>query len=301
MRPPRAAIVALAAAASAFILAPHRPRACAAAVARRASDGDDDGAAAGDDADGERSLPRRLWDRVRRKGGDDEAGEVGDAAPPVLSEADTTSLYAELGKRASEVADDEVSDREIYDAISRKGDFPMVSKKLNEALRNRSMTTGELPPVVSAPDWSEFAPSSGQTPYDVISGVLRALREGARVAAVEETDVNAGVATLLRFMSPASSFGSEPVNDDEFIGFVLDSEYDVLLRWDQMSFKGSMNLNVDGNRAYQTVMLMDEDEGEWVKTKWALSLREAADCKELCDAVDGAGYWLVDNVMVSAR
>ena len=103
MRPPRAAIVALAAAASAFILAPHRPRACAAAVARRASDGDDDGAAAGDDADGERSLPRRLWDRVRRKGGDDEAGEVGDAAPPVLSEADTTSLYAELGKRASEV------------------------------------------------------------------------------------------------------------------------------------------------------------------------------------------------------
>ena len=40
--------------------------------------------------------------------------------------------------------------------------------------------------------------------------------------------------------------------------------------------------------------------GLWVKTKWALSLRDAADCKELCDTSDD-GYWLIDNVMVSAR
>ena len=84
-----------------------------------------------------------------------------------------------------------------------------------------------------------------------------------------------------------------------FIAFVMDSEYDILLRWEDLSFKGTMNLNVDGNRAFQTVQLQDPS-GLWVKTKWALSLRDAADCKELCDTSDD-GYWLIDNVMVSAR
>ena len=70
-------------------------------------------------------------------------------------------------------------------------------------------------------DYSDFAPSSGPTPGEVISGVLEALRAGR----TDDADgPNAGVDVLLRFMSPASSFGSEPVNDDDFIAFVLDSE-----------------------------------------------------------------------------
>ena len=219
-----------------------------------------------------------------------------------LDEGENKDMYAALKAqrlKQLEEKDSGVADSEIYETLARKGDFPLVSKQLNEALQNRSMGTNTfLPPVLTSPDWSEFAPSSGQTPGEVISGVLRALREGNRVAEVEETE-NTGVPTLLRFLSPASSFGSEPVDDEDFIAFVMDSEYDILLRWEDLSFKGTMNLNVDGNRAFQTVQLQDPS-GLWVKTKWALSLRDAADCKELCDTSDD-GYWLIDNVMVSAR
>ena len=186
------------------------------------------------------------------------------------------ALKAQRLKQLEE-KDSGVADSEIYETLARKGDFPLVSKQLNEALQNRSMGTNTfLPPVLTSPDWSEFAPSSGQTPGEVISGVLRALREGNRVAEVEETE-NTGVPTLLRFLSPASSFGSEPVDDEDFIAFVMDSEYDILLRWEDLSFKGTMNLNVDGNRAFQTVQLQDPwsvgEEGR------ALSLRDAADCR----------------------
>lgn len=294
---PRALVAAaLAVQAACFVFAPvPRCTTARAAADDKLPDGDD-----------KPNVARRLWDRVRRKGGDGGgSAEESDSAPPVVSNQETSSLYAELARKREALAEESgetIDDSEIYATIARKGDFPMVAKKLNEALRNRSLTTGNLPPVLAAPDWSEFAPSSGQTPGEVIAGVLRALREGARVASVEETEQNEGVATLLRFLSPASSFGSEPVNDDDFVSFFLDSEYDVLLRWDQMSFKGTINVNVDGNRAYQTVMLLDEDyPGAWVKTKWALSLRDADDCKEICDAADGEGYWLIDNVMVSAR
>ena len=248
---------------------------------------------------------RRIKDRRRATLRGKQLSDAIDATsvtPHRLDEGENKDMYAALKAqrlKQLEEKDTTMADSEIYETLARKGDFPLVSKQLNEALQNRSMGTNTfLPPVLTSPDWSEFAPSSGQTPGEVISGVLRALREGNRVAEVEETE-NTGVPTLLRFLSPASSFGSEPVDDEDFIAFVMDSEYDILLRWEDLSFKGTMNLNVDGNRAFQTVQLQDPS-GLWVKTKWALSLRDAADCKELCDTSDD-GYWLIDNVMVSAR
>lgn len=246
------------------------------------------------DEESKRSKAKKLWKKLRGK---DET----DSRPPVLEEAETSDLYAQLkAQRLKQLEESEnsVADSEIYKTLERRGDFDPVSKQLNEALQNRSMATSTfLPPVLTSPDWSEFAPSSGQTPGEVISGVLRALREGARVAEVEETE-NTGVATLLRFMSPASSFGSEPVDDEDFIAFVMESEYDILFRWEDTQFKGTMTLNTQSTRAFQTVRLQD-DLGGWVTTKWSLSLRSARDCKEQCDARDDV--WLIDTVMVSAR
>ena len=283
MAPRRGAVALLATSAcTAFVLHRAAPR----AACIRAAESEEES---------KRSKAKKLWDKLRGK-------EENESRPPTLDEGENKDMYAALKAqrlKQLEEKDTTMADSEIYETLARKGDFPLVSKQLNEALQNRSMgATGFLPPVLTSPDWSEFAPSSGQTPGEVISGVLRALREGNRVAEVEETE-NTGVPTLLRFLSPASSFGSEPVDDEDFIAFVMDSEYDILLRWEDLSFKGTMNLNVDGNRAFQTVQLQDPS-GLWVKTKWALSLRDAADCKELCDTSDD-GYWLIDNVMVSAR
>ena len=305
MAPRRGAVALLATSAcTAFVLHRAAPRAPAGILR------------AADDEESKRSKAKKLWDKLRGKDETDQRPPTLDAvrksnvidATSVtssshrLDEGENKDMYAALKAqrlKQLEEKDTTMADSEIYETLARKGDFPLVSKQLNEALQNRSMgATGFLPPVLTSPDWSEFAPSSGQTPGEVISGVLRALREGNRVAEVEETE-NTGVPTLLRFLSPASSFGSEPVDDEDFIAFVMDSEYDILLRWEDLSFKGTMNLNVDGNRAFQTVQLQDPS-GLWVKTKWALSLRDAADCKELCDTSDD-GYWLIDNVMVSAR
>jgi len=247
-------------------------------------------------ADEGKSLRKRLWDKIRKK--DEAEGTTSEEGS--LDKGENDALYAALQAKKAELAEtagDRVDDREIYDAIAAKADFPMVSKKLSEALQNRSLTSKDLPPVLAPMDYSDFAPSSGQTPGEVISGVLEALRAGRTDDADEP---NAGVDVLLRFMSPASSFGSEPVNDDDFIAFVLDSEYDILLRWEQMSFSGAISLNQEGTQAYQTVRLLDDDTGAWVKTKWALSLRDAADCKEMCDTSADEGYWLIDNVIVSA-
>ena len=299
-----AAALLAAAATSAFVLHRGAPRA---PICVRAAESEEES---------KRSKAKKLWDKLRGKDETDQRPPTLDAvrksnvidATSVtssshrLDEGENKDMYAALKAqrlKQLEEKDTTMADSEIYETLARKGDFPLVSKQLNEALQNRSMGTNTfLPPVLTSPDWSEFAPSSGQTPGEVISGVLRALREGNRVAEVEETE-NTGVPTLLRFLSPASSFGSEPVDDEDFIAFVMDSEYDILLRWEDLSFKGTMNLNVDGNRAFQTVQLQDPS-GLWVKTKWALSLRDAADCKELCDTSDD-GYWLIDNVMVSAR
>ena len=304
MAPARRSAVALLAtsACTAFVLHRAAPR----AACIRAAESEEES---------KRSKAKKLWDKLRGKDETDQRPPTRDAARKSnvvtasilssthrLDEGENKDMYAALKAqrlKQLEEKDSGVADSEIYETLARKGDFPLVSKQLNEALQNRSMGTNTfLPPVLTSPDWSEFAPSSGQTPGEVISGVLRALREGNRVAEVEETE-NTGVPTLLRFLSPASSFGSEPVDDEDFIAFVMDSEYDILLRWEDLSFKGTMNLNVDGNRAFQTVQLQDPS-GLWVKTKWALSLRDAADCKELCDTSDD-GYWLIDNVMVSAR
>ena len=303
MAPRRSAVALLATSAcTAFVLHRGAPR----AACIRAAESEEES---------KRSKAKKLWDKLRGKDETDQRPPTRDAARKSnvvtasilssthrLDEGENKDMYAALKAqrlKQLEEKDSGVADSEIYETLARKGDFPLVSKQLNEALQNRSMGTNTfLPPVLTSPDWSEFAPSSGQTPGEVISGVLRALREGNRVAEVEETE-NTGVPTLLRFLSPASSFGSEPVDDEDFIAFVMDSEYDILLRWEDLSFKGTMNLNVDGNRAFQTVQLQDPS-GLWVKTKWALSLRDAADCKELCDTSDD-GYWLIDNVMVSAR
>ena len=303
MAPRRGAVALLATSAcTAFVLHRAAPR----AACIRAAESEEES---------KRSKAKKLWDKLRGKDETDsrpptlDAGRKSHVGRPTpssfthrLDEGENKDMYAALKAqrlKQLEEKDSGVADSEIYETLARKGDFPLVSKQLNEALQNRSMGTNTfLPPVLTSPDWSEFAPSSGQTPGEVISGVLRALREGNRVAEVEETE-NTGVPTLLRFLSPASSFGSEPVDDEDFIAFVMDSEYDILLRWEDLSFKGTMNLNVDGNRAFQTVQLQDPS-GLWVKTKWALSLRDAADCKELCDTSDD-GYWLIDNVMVSAR
>ena len=303
MAPRRRAVALLATSAcTAFVLHRAAPR----AACIRAAESEEES---------KRSKAKKLWDKLRGKDETDQRPPTRDAARKSnvvtasilssthrLDEGENKDMYAALKAqrlKQLEEKDSGVADSEIYETLARKGDFPLVSKQLNEALQNRSMGTNTfLPPVLTSPDWSEFAPSSGQTPGEVISGVLRALREGNRVAEVEETE-NTGVPTLLRFLSPASSFGSEPVDDEDFIAFVMDSEYDILLRWEDLSFKGTMNLNVDGNRAFQTVQLQDPS-GLWVKTKWALSLRDAADCKELCDTSDD-GYWLIDNVMVSAR
>ena len=303
MAPRRGAVALLATSAcTAFVLHRAAPR----AACIRAAESEEES---------KRSKAKKLWDKLRGKDETDSRPPTRDAARKSnvvtasilssthrLDEGENKDMYAALKAqrlKQLEEKDSGVADSEIYETLARKGDFPLVSKQLNEALQNRSMGTNTfLPPVLTSPDWSEFAPSSGQTPGEVISGVLRALREGNRVAEVEETE-NTGVPTLLRFLSPASSFGSEPVDDEDFIAFVMDSEYDILLRWEDLSFKGTMNLNVDGNRAFQTVQLQDPS-GLWVKTKWALSLRDAADCKELCDTSDD-GYWLIDNVMVSAR
>ena len=303
MAPRRRAVALLATSAcTAFVLHRGAPR----AACIRAAESEEES---------KRSKAKKLWDKLRGKDETDQRPPTRDAARKSnvvtasilssthrLDEGENKDMYAALKAqrlKQLEEKDSGVADSEIYETLARKGDFPLVSKQLNEALQNRSMGTNTfLPPVLTSPDWSEFAPSSGQTPGEVISGVLRALREGNRVAEVEETE-NTGVPTLLRFLSPASSFGSEPVDDEDFIAFVMDSEYDILLRWEDLSFKGTMNLNVDGNRAFQTVQLQDPS-GLWVKTKWALSLRDAADCKEHRDTSDD-GYWSIDNVMVSAR
>lgn len=241
-----------------------------------------------------RQMARRLWNRIGRRKEEKAVEEVLDAE-------ENKGLYASLSARREEVVVSKVEDTEIYDALSKKGDFPMVSKKLSEALQNRSLTTGMLPPVLTSQDFSDFAPSSGQTPGEVISGVLKALKDGAAAAEGAEASTNAGVETLLRFMSPASAFYSGEVDSDAYVNFVLDSEYDLLLQWDQMVFDGTMRLSMDGTKAYQTVRLLDGKSGAWSKTKWALSLRTGEDCEEACDASDETGFWLIDNVIVSAR
>jgi len=284
-------VALLAVAASGFVGSPvlrHR-------ALRRAADNDENDAPR-EPAEGEpgfkRQMARRLWNRIGRRNTEASVEEVLDAD-------ENKDLYAALSARREEVVVAKVADEEIYDALSKSGDFPMVSKKLAEALENRSLTTGMLPPVLTSQDYSDFAPSSGQTPGEVISGVLKALKDGAGDGGASE---NRGVETLLRFLSPASSFRSvDAVDGDAFVNFVLDSEYDVLLNWSQMVFAGTMSLSMDGTKAYQTVRLQDDKSGVWSKTKWALSLRTGDDCQEACDAATQDGYWLIDNVIVSAR
>ena len=244
--------------------------------------------------EGKRQMAKRLWNRLGRK----TAGE-GEDAPEVLDEAASADLYAAFNARKDEVDAPTVEDGEIYDALERQADFPTVAKKLTEALANRSLTTGGLPPVLAAEDFSDFAPSSGQTPGEVISGVLKALREGA-LRADRVLAASSGVATLLRFMSPASSFGSESdVDDAAFIEFVAESEYDILFKWESMRFDKNIRLSFDGKKAFQQVLLLDEESKDWARVKWQLSLRDRADCKESCKSEEDV--WLVDNVSVAPR
>ena len=53
------------------------------------------------------------------------------------------ALKAQRLKQLEE-KDTTMADSEIYETLARKGDFPLVSKQLNEALQNRSMGTNCL-------------------------------------------------------------------------------------------------------------------------------------------------------------
>ena len=203
MAPRRGAVALLATSAcTAFVLHRAAPR----AACIRAAESEEES---------KRSKAKKLWDKLRGKDETDQRPPTRDAARKSnvvtasilssthrLDEGENKDMYAALKAqrlKQLEEKDTTMADSEIYETLARKGDFPLVSKQLNEALQNRSMGTNTfLPPVLTSPDWSEFAPSSGQTPGEVISGVLRALREGNRVAEVEETE-NTGVPTLLRF------------------------------------------------------------------------------------------------------
>ena len=90
------------------------------------------------------------------------------------------------------------------------------------------------------------------------------------------------------------------MDDEDFIAFVMDSEYDILLRWEDLSFKGTMNLNVDGNRAFQTVQLQDPS-GFMGEASASAALESALDAADL-GARDTSDFCLLTTrAMVSRR
>lgn len=211
-----------------------------------------------------------------------------DAMP--LPQDENSALYAELAKRRAAVEEEAslVKDAEIYDALAAKTDFPRVAKKLQEALQNRSLVDEAAAPR----QVGDFEPSSGQTPGEVISGVLRALRDDG--VKDDGTLEYGGVETLLKFTSSASSLGATEAHNPVAIAqFFSRSEYSILLTWDNIVFPSPLRLSLDGTKAYQTTKLRDAKTSAWHKVKWCLSLRDEDENKD--------GKWLIDTIIVTQR
>lgn len=215
-----------------------------------------------------------------------------------LPDNENSKLYAELAKRKAAVQAEQevVKDKDIYDTLAAKTDFPRLAKKLNEALANRSLfqSASPLPSTfnTTAERLHDFEPSSGQSPGEVISGVLRALRDDG--VKDDGTLEYGGVETLLKFTSSASSLGAdESKNPVAIAQFFSKSEYSILLNWDNIVFPSPLRLSIDGTKAYYITKLRDAKTGDWQKVKWSLSLCDEDEKKD--------GKWLIDTIMVTRR
>lgn len=215
-------------------------------------------------------------------GEDGPAPTVPESTTEIEDEESNSMMYADLKKRMAAVEAEQessVKDSQIYDALAAKTDFPRVAKRLKE-VANVTESSVRL---------DDFEPSSGQSPGEVISGVLRALRDDG--VKDDGTLEYGGVETMLKFTSSASSLASGEKNPVAIAQFFSNSEYSVLFDWDQIVFPTPLRLSMDGTKAYQTTKLRDSKKNEWIKVKWALSLRD----KDM----DKDGKWLIDTVIVT--
>lgn len=279
-----------------------------ASTADEASNDDDDGEAKRKGGGG-RNLVRKLFSAAKRRitastsSGktefqEEETTELDPDDSVPLPEKENSKLYAELAKRKAAVQAEQemVKDKDIYDTLAAKTDFPRVAKKLNEALANRSLfqSASSLPSTfnTTAERFHDFEPSSGQSPGEVISGVLRALRDDG--VKDDGTLEYGGVETLLKFTSSASSLGAdESKNPVAIAQFFSRSEYSILLNWDNIVFPSPLRLSIDGTKAYQTTKLRDAKTGDWQKVKWSLSLCDEGESED--------DKWLIDTIMVTRR
>uniref|UniRef100_A0A7S3K6L4 Uncharacterized protein n=1 Tax=Aureoumbra lagunensis TaxID=44058 RepID=A0A7S3K6L4_9STRA len=244
----------------------------------------------------EENLVKRLWSGARRRISSSQSGEELKIEKP-LGEEENLAMYAELEQRKRSMDDkDSMADKSIYDALAKKADFPRISKKLNEALANRSLFLGqqELSKTsLNETVFNDFLPSSGQSPGEVITGVLRALRDDG-IEPEEGAFQCRGVETLLKFMSPKSELGGPDADPVSIATFFSNSEYDVLLNWNDIVFDTPLRLSTDSTKAYQTTRLKNSKNGEWKKVKWNLSLQSRSND-------DGGDYWLIDSMTIARR
>jgi hypothetical protein len=179
-------------------------------------------------------------------------------------------LYAHLGKRP------EYETSEMYSALRKRVDVddPLYS----ELEKRRAMLS-------SAP-----APSTSQTPGEVIELVLRGLRD------VDWPEPGNGVRMLQQYSSPKTILADvgqaradrPEVTQEMLLEYFSSSKYSILLDWVAIQYTRKLELSLDKRRAMQRLRLTSSA-GEAVQVTFQLSKQPDARGEEV---------WLIDQLLV---
>ena len=258
---------------------------------------------------------KRLWSGARRRiKGDSKGVDADDDGSNVASKEENVEFYAELEKRKKALKEKKPSER---DEESEEDELviPSRSRVVDRELK-RKLSRNNIPREMNKELTEAFEPSTWQSPGDVITGVLRALKDDG----VSKGDVRFGsVETFKKFASPASDWKN--YDAIKLATFFTTSDYDILLHWDQVIFS-PLRLSFDETKAFQTIKLKSTKTGQWTKVKWSLSLQEEETTDDVVKDIVEPTYddapndiikkknkqqnnigakWLIDSVTIATR
>mmetsp|Transcript_20621 Transcript_20621/g.55644 ORF Transcript_20621/g.55644 Transcript_20621/m.55644 type:complete len:195 (-) Transcript_20621:257-841(-) len=144
-----------------------------------------------------------------------------------------------------------------------------------------SAAMGDLPPdaedsagqIVALPE--EVRPNTKRTPREVIMIVLNALRTP------DEPYENYGPQVAIAYSAPSN--GASQLTPGQFAGYLSEDSYQIFAEWDDVEMEDELEIEDDGEHAYQDVMVKRKDDASWTHINWNLIKHE--------------GMWMSESVV----
>eukprot|EP00304_Pavlova_gyrans_P006185 CAMPEP_0206054668 /NCGR_PEP_ID=MMETSP1466-20131121/38577_1 /ASSEMBLY_ACC=CAM_ASM_001126 /TAXON_ID=44452 /ORGANISM="Pavlova gyrans, Strain CCMP608" /LENGTH=193 /DNA_ID=CAMNT_0053429883 /DNA_START=17 /DNA_END=598 /DNA_ORIENTATION=+ len=114
-----------------------------------------------------------------------------------------------------------------------------------------------LPPLPA-----EVAPSTAREPREVIMIVLNALRNP------DEPYENYGPQVAIEHSAPTN--GASKLSPGQFAEYLNEPSYQILTEWDEVEMEDDLDIDDDGEHAYQDVMVKRTDDPSWTHINWNL-------------------------------